>query len=225
MVKTLQALAFIISIVIINSCNPDSGFRFTRPCDYHLGIHELLVSSWDAIPYYCKSELVFIDSTGNKEYFSIEESSIFPGEGQMFKYDVNAPGDTVAYCYISERKPFKIRNDRLGILLYLSLKAVPYAPDPTAYLISDVLEILYQDISQNSNSLYNEFLTTVDVRTFPGPAGNAYYPSLIFNGREFKDVQKSDLYGSRLMLYFNETEGIVAFRDRTNNLWRFERMN
>ena len=195
-------------------------------CDTDIGSFKLLSTSFSAMPYYGKSKVIFTDSLANLAEFTIHEFDTYVINGVLYRYNVNEPGDTVKYCYASENKGFSVSDTTLKIYLSLSLKASPYYSDPESGKVADVLNINYRNLSDTVFISWQVFYKLVDQRTYPDPyTTNEFFSSISFHGRDFQNVERTKFSNPKLELYYNQTEGIVAFRDKTNKLWRFDSMN
>lgn len=195
-------------------------------CDFEIGSYEILNSSFDAIPYYGKKKIVFEDSLGQLVECTISEVNSLLSGGTFIHYNVNEPGDTVRYCYSAQRKNFSIKNDSLEINFLVSLRSAPSYSDPQSGRVADLLEIYFNDLTVTPYKGYQVFSKMVDQRTYLNPfSSNELFATIQFHGEEFHNVEKTKFTNPELILYYNQSEGIVAFRDKTNKLWRFDGMN
>ncbi|MCF8238902.1 MAG: hypothetical protein K9I85_12140 [Saprospiraceae bacterium] len=75
-----------------------------------LGRWELLNSSLAKIPYFGKSEAIFVDSIGSSASMKITELTLFDSlDWYTDKYDVYETGDTIRYYYQSQKKGFYLQ--------------------------------------------------------------------------------------------------------------------
>jgi len=190
-----------------------------------LGTFYLNQTSLYCLPYYGKKAVTFINESGEKVKFSIDENDLDIAKNLIYKFNVKTTGDTVLYEYRRQTKSFNIINDSLDTYFFLSLGVQVYINDPESKFISDQLNIYSRD-SEKDKNIYWLFNKTINQRTAPDYYDyNIKYPEITFLGRTFTKVEKSEISNQiRPPVYYNYTEGIVAFTDHENKLWRFDSM-
>ena len=192
-------------------------------CDVEIGDYFLLPENLDILPYENKFKVIFTDSLLNHVTFQVSFANTYVSDAIMYKYNVHTQGDTVKYCYSSQRKTFNLRNDSLGISFSNTVYASPYYSDPESGFIADLMDVYYSDLHDNLLTAYGVFSKMLNQRTFPYAFGeNEKHTEISFHGKTFVNVEKSNSFEPKILVYYNFTEGIVAFTDKTEKLWRFE---
>ncbi|MBK6785247.1 MAG: hypothetical protein IPG79_16980 [Saprospiraceae bacterium] len=103
-------ISFCFAIILIAfSCTKDIPDPIEDIHNVDIGSYTLLPSSIDKIPYNGKKAIVFVDSNFNEIVLKIIESPVSQlNKANYYRYNVYAPGDTVIYHYLSQRKYFHL---------------------------------------------------------------------------------------------------------------------
>ena len=208
-----------IALFVFASCKKESP-------DINLGKFDYLATSKSAIPYLEKTAVVFVDSLGNEMTLHITEKgsesteSHIPKSGHIIPE--NAPvGD---YFYSANRLFLNLDNDQQNLHFWMWLTPDIYVLDPESKLVADRLAVFYTDPDQPTDGA-QIFSYLVDRRSFPsGVDEHEIIAARSFFGREFTNLVENKDQSRIQKMFYNETEGIVAFTDFQGKLWRFERM-
>ena len=187
--------------------------------------YKLLQSSLDTMPYNGKQRVLFVDSVRNTLILNISEQDKIMGNPIRYKYNVFEQGDTVAYKYGAEFKRFEIYNENEEIYFDHTLKTHINPVDTTEVYVADALTIFYKVPDSPSYYAAGIFFHFTAQRTHPDIINSAttVIPEMVFIGKTFQDVWHRDVPDPTLKLYYNYEVGIVAFRDESGRLWRFDR--
>lgn len=215
--RTIFSLA--IATFLFASCKKDS-------LDTNLGKFDYLATSESAIPYLGKTSAVFVDSLGNEMALKITEIGKDYTESRIPKGGLTIPENPPVgeYYYSAKRWILNLDNVEQNLHFWMWLTPDIYTFDPTSKLLADRLAVFYTDPDQPTEG-GQIFSYLVDRRTYPdGVDEHVAIPSLTIFGREFTNLVESTDLNRVQKMYYNESEGIVAFTDFQGKMWRFERM-
>jgi len=229
--QTFVYLIWLCSFIVLFGCKDDDILvEPTGPqnslgsCTESIPDFTMLETSYESLPYFDGgSEVVFQNEAGEQKSFSLIERSMRTIDGIFYDYNVYEDGDTVSYCYSVERKQFVISNEELDLEFEVNVEVRPYYPSLKQELVADIINIFYTN-NEISPSLFTMiFRKNIDNRTYPNQlyANNVMKLDRSFLGKEFKNVEHTAFNNPSLILYFNKTEGIVAFNNDLFGLWRY----
>jgi hypothetical protein len=226
----MQKLIFplLISIIALASCHKDPEQvlpDFPWDCDYDIGTYEILPSSYAAIPYEEKQNVVFMDSLENVASFQITSKEKNHLQSKMSIYDPQNPNLIFNYCYYEDAKEYILTNDSLGLRINMNLVAEPFHPTPQSRLVGDRLYMtVYKKSFFNEYGIIGVFNTTIDQRTSHVASGNSTLDSLNCFGKSFYQVENQPLFlDFTCSIFYTASDGVVIFNDIDGKRWRFER--
>lgn len=216
--------------LILHSCKGDDDFvtedayeNSLGTCDEDLGDFNMLPESLNITPYQDKSKIIFENATGEKKEFNILEKNPLNIDGLFLDYNVFMDGDTVGYCFTTQRKQFIISNLELDIQFEINIETRPYYASLEDKLMADVINIFYTDKTVSPERYVLIFRKNIDKRNYPVDlyTNNTVLENKEFLSQSFNAVEFTNYNSPNLHLYFNQTEGIVAFENAHFGLWRF----
>ena len=211
----------IISIIAFLSCHDEGLYPdgYDHPCDYMLGRFEYLPSSLAKMAYEGQTAVFFTDTFANPLRFTVRKS--FRNDKQAIERAWPDMTRTY-YCYESEPVEFNLWNDSLGISIGVILMARIDGFDPIAKLVADEVSVYKNEIT-DSLIFFSYFKKIIDQRTFPESDYNTNYNLYTCFGKTFTDVENDPFPFNEPFIYYNDTEGVVSFRDSSGKKWCFDR--
>lgn len=221
----LKILYFFAFCIVLGACQKEYPTIDPPVQETHFSI---LPSSSNFLSFYHdRDSVVFEDSLGNSLVLKIKASLGKNKTKSSYYYNVHVPGDTIiientdTYDYIS----LSDEEKKYSFSLYLEPVIYLIAPDFAHFNAVDALFIL---LKQPSASIveYSVFQKVIDLRAYaeskPFWDINITDPSRTFWGTTFYEVEYTDYYNPKALVYFNKTHGIVAFSDYNHKLWRLK---
>lgn len=226
----INSITILYCILLLAACKYDTEevtpefpeFPASFHCEENIGSFKLLPSSLNYVPYSGKDSVTFVDSLGTRLVFSIQEREINTFQSALAKYNVIATGDTVHYCYQTENKNFTIENEEAQIKLSLSIEARPDYSDPSPEHVSDVFNIWYVEPNPPPFISTQVFHATINLRSGSNSYPNIEIPQLEIFGKTFFNVERTNFSNPKLTVWYNQTEGIISFKDTNGKQWRWE---
>ena len=214
-----------------------SGIR----CDFDLGDYRLKHPSVLVMPYENKKWAVFADSLGRLDTFSISFNPKKRSRQLHRIYDGFVPGDTVRYCYMTQYYHCLLESKNLKLQFKITVAAKPLCLDEQRVCTDaaskapiDMLDISYCDISKPGDKYhYTIFHKVMGSTSATNQLGERrLYPEIEFFNRKFQSVERIDnskkkphIEASGSKLYYNTSDGIVAFSINNGSVWRLEALN
>ena len=219
--KNLAILLFISTILF--ACNKSDPILPIEPEN----TFKILPSSSNYLkPYYERDSVIFVDSLGNELILKIKTTLNSKRTSIWTFYDVNVVGDTVQREYPCTGDRISLKDDSGQYLITMDLFPQLYIPstDTNSMKAVDHLFIwLNQAFYPKTYSVYSKI---IDAR---GSEEDYHYwsinitePTRTFWGATFLMVEHTDYHNPKALVYFNTTEGIVAFTDYNHKLWRLK---
>ena len=217
---------------------PGPGYH---PCDIPLGKYFLQYpNSVLVMPYENKSQVVFTDSTGRLDTFQIKFVRKRRQPWVQYVYNGKAPGDTLKYCYERQYYQCILESKASKLKFILDVAAMPRClaekqpcGDAGSKPGVDVLNIWCTDDhtgSRYSFLIFQKFVSPPADYTIPGV--QEWYPEKELLHRTFKNVvsvnyllDKPSAPAFRSRLFYNTSEGLVAFSTNDGPLWRLSGMD
>ena len=130
----------------------------------------------------------------------------------------------ISYCLKSEFIVIRLNSENPEIQLEIKLEKFIDMESPEPGEFGDMLSVLRK---KNMNSSYRDFKYLLNKGTldFENFIGEENYESLEILGTVFNNVMSFDssIYQDpRFKIFYNQTIGLVAFRDTNNIIWRIE---
>lgn len=179
--------------------------------------------------YHGRDSVVFEDSLGNSLVLSIKAALGKNKTRTSYFYDIHVPGDTLIFENSATYDHILLSDEGKKYLFSLELEPEIYllAPDNDHLNAVDGLIIYFsQPSSPNGGSWYSVFQKVIDLRDYaetePFWDINLVEPSRTFLGTTFFEVEHTDYFNPKALVYFNKTHGIVAFSDYDHNIWRLK---
>lgn len=211
-----------------------SGIR----CDFDLGDYRLKYPSVLVMPYENKKWAVFADSLGRLDTFSISFKPKKRSRQMHNIYNGFVQGDTVRYCYMTQYYHCQLESKNLKLQFKITVAARPLCLDEQRVCTDaasktpiDMLDVSYCDVAKPGDRYhYTIFHKVMGSTAATNRLGERrLYPEIEFFGRKFQSVEQIDsskkkpyLEASGSKLYYNNSDGIVAFSVNSGNLWRLE---
>lgn len=195
-------------------------------CDYHLGKYSLHQDSPMANVYQTNQKVIFVDSLGNSLRLNVINVARInqANESTLYFYNYEKPGDTVMMCYNPDILLTSLESDDKQIKFIQTIQTFPNYSNPTSGQFSDKIDITIND-PINVFTSYQVFTDIVHVQNNTNLDNSTILiPTFIVHNRTFKDVKYNKFENTKNRLWFNKSEGIVAFIDHNKKLWRFERV-
>lgn len=224
-------LYFLIALFLTTSCAKEKDESLINPsapecCDVeHLGSFNLMPSSRESIPYQEDVNLIFKNEFNNEVLFAFrnglygydstdnstsQECPCNPAFNQTMK----AKGDTYSYLLAEPQGTLNVR-------FYISLSVRMFHGEEN--LIADILDVSLSE-EQDTSSYGGLYTLLVDRRNLSDDYVKWYNTmpadSVEMLGKTFYNVY-SDEEG---IAWYNYDKGLVAFKDRENKLWVFDRI-
>jgi len=214
-----------------------SGIR----CDSDLGDYRLKYPSVLAMPYENKKWAVFADSLGRLDTFSISFTPKKRSRQMHYVYNGFVQGDTVRYCYMTQYYHCTLESKNLKLQFKITVAARPLCLDEQRVCTDaeskkpiDMLSVAYCDVAKPGDRYhYVIFHKVMGSTSATNQLGKRLtYPESEFFGRKFQSVEQIDsskkkpyIEASGSKLYYNTSDGIVAFSVNNGNLWRLEALH
>ena len=214
-------------VILAFACESDSD----NPCDKieSLGIFALENSSKDALPYQpTNSRVIFSDSLGQERTLSI----LLQGDGfieQSFFAACDSDSSSLSiYEWEPERVCYELEDQTEGSFSYqLCLEMIYNLNRPLDQQVADILKI----DAYSSGSLLQregEYGLLLDPRNYAGAIETAGESELLdefsWEGRTLNQVfrlESINNIGQTRELYYSKEQGLVAFRDYSNDTFYF----
>lgn len=208
----------------------------SRPCDASLGEYFLgYPNSVLVMPYENKRQVVFVDSMGRLDTFQIKFIRKRRQPWTQYLYTGIATGDTLKYCYERQYYQCILESRASNLKFILDVAAMPrcllekrVCADEASKQRVDVLSIWCTGGNTDSRYSFQVFQKIVNPPAdYAVPGVREWYPEKELLGRVFKNVASmaylldkpaAPVFRSRL--FYNTTEGLVAFSTNDGPLWR-----
>lgn len=190
-------------------------------CDVQSGSARLLPSSYQLWPHAAGDNLVYVNESGETAEYTLTEisNSIVDFTTTTF---TNNQADTINYCFQKEVVIWRLFSDTEETSFTVRLEAFPNYLTPELDPAIDLLLIFnrpnpdifgFRRFQKGFSRSGEPFAFNDDV--------NQVDDSRVFNGRTFREVESSTLYGTdNSRVWYNRREGIVAFEDAAGQIWR-----
>lgn len=220
-------LSMLFSILGLGACTKDEEemmilFPEHLRCDEEIGAFSLLPSSLSYTPYPGRDSVSFVDSLGTSIVFSLNEGELDDFQGALIKYDVNVPGDTVRYCYQAEKKSFVLEHKEKDLRFILTIESSLDYNLSAPGKVSDVFNIWYSYPDPPPYGASQVFFATIALRTGSYTDQNIDIPEMRVFGKTFSDVERTNFSSPSVVVWYNQTEGIVCFKAPDGRRWRFD---
>ncbi|MBK7343952.1 MAG: hypothetical protein IPJ06_13185 [Saprospiraceae bacterium] len=225
----MRGLIIISFLLLVGFGCQKEECSFSNGCGKYnvdLGRWELLNSSLAKIPYFGKSEAIFVDSIGSSVSMNITELTLFDSiDWYTDKFDDCETGDTIRYYYQSQKKRFLLTVKSLNIYYLLDASSGPviFCEEQPIGKGADFLSIWRKE--QDSTSFFYDFVFSdvLNPRTstcqfeLPHDEGPIDY-----FGKTFETSLHYMDYYPYFIERFNYEYGIIALRDHSGKIWRFD---
>ena len=227
----MKYLVYVFMMMIAFGCDKevemveDDGDKINNvDCDFDFGKFTLDPSSLLFNRYVEGNKVYFVDSLQNTLILNVIKVYRWTHTGFRTRFDYPAPGDTIRYCYRPDVLVTILETDDKTIGLRQMIETQITGPVFSPTNFSDFISI-FSSYPSGINKITSVFHDLINVRTsdcqpFYAEILSAY---TVF-GRTFKNVRFTEYYNQKVRLWFNPTEGIVAFTDESDKLWRFDRV-
>jgi len=213
----------------ISSCKKDE--ELLCPTKIDIGSLHLLQETKDLYPYSLDTiDVIFSDSLGNEiKAMNIVTTASY---GRLFSKDVVCLNDTlinIEVCAQSESISSLLSISEVDLQFRIQFSVSPDIRNYDESLVSDIANITTSRISFNDPNFINpipQIAIELDQRTKPQALYNPSVPDpqILIHGKEFKNVYTNDLGEDVIKLFYNHSQGIVAFQEiATNTIYKFER--
>lgn len=210
-------------LVLLCSCDKENiePSDHEKLCDVELGIFKLSEASLSFVPYILNDIITFVDSAGKNLILQVNFVNRTM-DGQAVYYDYSSNGrDTVRYCYTFDAKYYRLKAETDNININISVKCNPSFIEPNSGKFSDILDIFVDD-ALNKNVAHQIYCDVIDFRNNHGfNYGNIVMSEVTFWDKKFNQVKYTDFAAPKYRLWYNNTEGIIAFTDHDGKLWRY----
>jgi hypothetical protein len=203
--------------------NPDIVIDDHQICDYDLGKYILHPNSILANPYRFGEKISFVDSLLDTMTLSV--INVYrpnnTGNSMLYFYNYHVPGDTVIMCYMADNLYVFLQSDKSHLRFGLNISTQPYYSDPRSGKFSDEINIWVNE-KDDPNKSYGVFYDIVHQQNAPENTSRVVnLPVFDLFGKAFNQVKYNEFQNTSKKLWYNDTEGIVAFTDHEGKLWRF----
>jgi hypothetical protein len=197
-----------------------------KACDFDLGAYTLHPTTVEASLYKKGQKITFVDSLNNTMVIKVAEvlRSTHFGNSVHFFYNYFVQGDTVRMCYRGDYLTTSLQSSDGKIVFSHSIGTNPLHSDPRSGKYRDVLNIILHERDDPRRGV-GVFGDVIHHQNSPAESnGVKKIPSFSVFSKTFTDVRYNEYENSGTNLWYNTTEGIVAFKDHDGTLWRFEKV-
>jgi len=217
-------IIFSTLLFTFSSCKKDDAASLCA--DEDMGTFRLLENATESIPYNKNTLLYFQDSLGNEISMEVEYDKGGYNSGYNYfsttcEYDNQLEKQYITDVDFYEYKISEVENT-INMNFKLDLRVDPFNNNFGVVNVSDKLLI-----SRRSETTSNSWETQLTILVNPRDLSEgeiAYYPKAVDNitllGRDFMNVY----YNNEDNVYYNYSQGLIAFKDRDNKLWVLDRI-
>lgn len=215
-------IIFSAFLFTFSSCKKDDSA--TLCADEDMGTFRLLENAIESIPYTSDTKLFFQDSLGNEISMEVEYENGGHDSGYNYfsttcEYDSKLEKQIITDLDFYEYKISEV-GDSINMNFKLDLRVDPFNNNFGVVNVSDKL-LINQRSKTSTNAWVTQLIVLVNQRdltddelsNFPEPL------NITLLGREFENVY----YDYNAFVYYNYSQGLIAFRDWDNKLWVLDR--
>ena len=194
------------------SLDSDKGDDFEEIEIGHYTLDEATLSDF---VYQEDSTIVFVDSTGKTLHLFLEKGPFVDlGSWQLIEWTFN---NEKRYSFTNESQYWTLKNDSFFVKFEIEVTARPYAREPEAMYVADILNIYSNDdLGIRELAFYHE----INQRTWPSSFINSAMPTFELIGRTFTNVYCCSLEDTNYTIYYTEELGIIGFEDFLGVMYR-----